>query len=90
MIYFAQKQCNMEQEYKQSEFVVSENTAQWVRILKSLIDVWSSVSVMTNYNDVEEDPYYPHFKAIEELLTKSIGDTITNNLGWKDFPDNMI
>lgn len=76
--------------FKQSEFVVSEDTAKWVRLILHLQDVWNEAIVLVDDEDTFTSKFHDHFAAIENLCADWMATVITNNMGWKDRPKNMI
>ena len=78
------------QQFKKSEFSVSEETAKWVRLIKALHDVWCNANNMVDNDEIFMRDFYPHFAAIENQCANNLGQSVLNNMGWKDLPENMI
>ena len=78
------------QQFKKSEFSVSEETAKWVRLIQALQNVWNETNLLVDNEETFMRDFYPHFAAIENLCGNQLGQTVLENMGWKDKPDNMI
>ena len=77
--------------YKESEFIVSEDTAKWVRLIKKLHELSGCIYSLTDSDGKrDEEKYYPLFSALEDLLVEDMGKSVLTNLMWTDFPKNMI
>lgn len=78
------------QQFKKSEFSVSEETAKWVRLIQALQNVWNEANLLVDNEETFMRDFYPHFAAIENQCANNLGQTVLENMGWKDKPDNMI
>ena len=78
------------QQFKKSEFSVSEETAKWVRLIKALQNVWNDANLLVDNEETFMRDFYPHFAAIENQCANNLGQSVLNNMGWKDLPENMI
>ena len=78
------------QQFKKSEFCVSEETAKWVRLIQALHDVWCNANDLVDNDEKFMRDYYEHFRAIENQCANQLGQTVLNNMGWKDLPKDMI
>lgn len=78
------------QVFQKSEFSVSEETAKWVRTIKALHDVWNNANTIVDNDEIFMRDFYPHFAAIENHCANQLGQTVLENMGWKDLPQNMI
>ncbi len=77
--------------YKDSEFVVSEETAKWVRLIKNLHELSNRIYSLTDSDGKrDEEKYHPLFSALEDLIVEDMGKSVLTNLMWTDFPKNMI
>lgn len=80
----------MKEVFEKSEFVVSEQTAQWVRALKQLNKLWGDVLEIEGCPEPEQDCFYKPFREIEDIMASRLGEQVLENLGWTDLPQNMI
>ena len=80
----------MESNFKPSEFVVSEDTAKWVRLINSLHEVWNNTNTLVDDDEAFMENFYSHFADIEKQCAEWMAQSILNNMGWNERPENMI
>lgn len=80
----------METRMIKSEFVVSEDTAKWIRLLRSLQEIWIETSDLVDNEETFMSNFFPHFEAIEKQCAEQMAHGVLANMGWKDQPSNMI